>query len=292
MIQYALITGCSSGFGSLIARSLLAQGHHVVATMRERQGRNAAQAQTLLNFAQNYPQSQFQVLELDVTDNDSVTQAISESLALFPQLDVLINNAGVGAGGLSEGFSAAQMQALFDVNVLGVQRMMQAVLPHMRKRQQGLIINVSSISGRLVLPLCGPYTASKFALEALTESYRYELIDSGVDICLLEPAGFGTRFMANMQSPDTPTEGYAPTVQQQAEHMQAQIQNGGAPTGSDPRQVSDAVLKLLSMPAGQRPLRMLVDPSGNQAMHILNRVHAEVQAKFLDHYGYPPHMAF
>lgn len=296
MQKHVLITGCSSGFGALIARSLLSSGHHVIASLREASGRNAPQAEVLQNFAQSQNQGQLDVLEMDVSQDASVQSAIQQAYTLCPQLDLVINNAGVGAGGLSEGFSAAQMQALFDVNVFGVQRVMQAVLPQMRQAQQGLIINISSTSGRLVLPLSGPYTASKFALEALSESYRYELVGSGVDVCLIEPAGFSTRFIANMQSPEKQPSGYQPQIQQQAEQMQAQIQKqnqtGQAAAGPNPKLVSEAVLKLMDMPAGQRPLRTLVDPSGNQAMHILNRVHAEVQAKFLHHYGYPPQSAF
>ena len=122
------------------------------------------------------------VLELDVTSDDSVKIAVAKAIELGGPLDVVVNNAGIGCGGLAEAFTAEQWQQVFDINVFGVQRVSRAVLPSMRERGTGLLINVSSIMGRVVLPFAAPYTATKFALEGMTEAYRYELSGTGVDV--------------------------------------------------------------------------------------------------------------
>ena len=116
-------------------------------------------------------------------------------------LDVVINNAGVGVLGLQEAFTIDDWQKLFDINVFGVQRVNRAVIPGMRARGSGLLIQVASILGRMTIPFYGPYNASKWALEALSENYRTELSGFGVDCCIVEPGGYPTNFMANLMTP-------------------------------------------------------------------------------------------
>src|SRR5579871_1910927 len=186
MSKTILITGTSTGFGKDAALTLAAAGHHVFATMRAADSGNRGAADELRAKG-------IDVVELDVTRDASVDAAFS---ALYQKtggkLDVLINNAGAFIGGLSETYTPGQVSAMFEVNVFGVQRVTRAALPQMRRSKSGLIINIGSILGRVTLPFFGLYGATKFAVEALTESYRYELSQLGVDVVLVQPGPFPT----------------------------------------------------------------------------------------------------
>ena len=149
--QNVLITGTSSGFGLLTARTLLQKGHTVFATMRGVAGKNAAAADGLRKFAEGQDGT-LHLLELDVTNDASVDNAVKTALKLSGRIDVVVNNAGTGSGGLAESFTVDQFKQLFEVNLFGVQRVNRAVLPSMRDTGQGLLIQVSSIMGRIVIP--------------------------------------------------------------------------------------------------------------------------------------------
>ncbi|MDH3710974.1 MAG: SDR family NAD(P)-dependent oxidoreductase, partial [Cyclobacteriaceae bacterium] len=163
-MKNVLVTGSSTGFGLLITKRLLEKGYTVFATMRNLSEGNAAKAEKLNQFAQD-KSGKLHLLDLDVTDESSVQAAVAKAVELEGPVDVLVNNAGVGQGGHTEAFDDAQFKKVFEVNVFGVQRMIRAVLPSMRQRNQGLVINVSSVMGRMIIPFAGIYTASKFALE-------------------------------------------------------------------------------------------------------------------------------
>ena len=168
-----LITGASSGFGKLTALTLLEKGHTVVGSMRGIAGKNRAAAEELQARGGH-------VVELDVTSDESVDQGVSDAIAKANGLDVVVNNAGVGVVGLQETFTPDDWQRLFDINVFGVQRVNRAVLPHLREKNAGLLVHVSSLLGRMTLPFYGPYNASKWAVEALAENYRTELSGFGI----------------------------------------------------------------------------------------------------------------
>lgn len=186
MSKTILITGTSNGFGNDIAKTLAAAGHRVFATMRDMNGRHCEAANDLQSKG-------IQTLELDVTNNASVEAAFKELFGKTGgKLDVLVNNAGIASGGLSETFTPEQLRDLFEVNVFGVHRVIRAALPEMQKSKSGLIINVGSILGRLTLPFYGLYGASKHAVEALTEGYRYELSQLGIDVVLIQPGPYPT----------------------------------------------------------------------------------------------------
>ena len=189
-----LVTGAAGGFGQLITDGLLAAGHRVIATMRAVEERNHAVAERLRGAGAL-------VVEMDVTDTASVDAGVAQAIAAFGQLDVVVNNAGVGVLGLQEAYTAEDLQRLFDINVFGVQRVNRAVLPAMRQRGTGLLIHVSSLLGRITIPFYGPYNASKWALEALAENYRTELSQSGVEVCLVEPGGYPTSFIDHLMKP-------------------------------------------------------------------------------------------
>lgn len=161
--QSILVTGSSSGFGRCISQTLAQQGHCMWATMRQITGKNAAAAQTLQQWAEAENLA-LQVLGLDVSDDRSVQNAVQTAIAGTGALDVVINNAGVMAIGLAEALTVAQVQQMYDVNVIGALRVTQAVLPHWRTRRAGYVIYVSSGGGTVVYPFMRMYGATKVAL--------------------------------------------------------------------------------------------------------------------------------
>ena len=140
-------------------------------------------------------------VELDVTDSQSVDQAVDIVVANAGRIDVLINNAGVAAAGVSEAFTPEQVTALFDVNVIGLHRVTRKVLPILRSQNDGLIINIGTILGRVTFPFFGIYGASKFAVEALTDSLRYEVSQLGVDVALVQPSAYPTQMYSSAAQP-------------------------------------------------------------------------------------------
>lgn len=195
MQKIIFITGASSGFGRDTALTLAAAGHQVFAGMRDINGRNKEVANTLRNHG-------ITPVALDVTCETTTQAAIQTVLEKSGgRLDVVINNAGIASAGVSETFTPEQLRDLFDVNVFGIQRVLRAVLPTLRKQGDGLIINTGSILGRVTFPFFGLYGASKFAVEAMTDSYRYELSQLGVDVVLVQPSAYPTNMYAAMQQP-------------------------------------------------------------------------------------------
>ena len=280
-----LITGSSSGFGALATEVLLQRGHAVFATMREPEGRNKEHADALRRMAAE-SDGTAHVLELDVCSDESVDRAVQSALEHGP-IDVLINNAGIGAGGYAEAFSTEQTRQMFDVNVIGVQRVSRAVLPGMRERGQGLLLFVSSIMGRIVLPYAGIYTASKFAVEGLAESYAYELKGTGVDVSIVQPGGFSTGFGDRMlNASDTQrTKSYGEAASAPDDFWQGVIASLDNPDSPDPRLVADAIADLIAQPQGARPMRTVVAPGMEEMVDPLNDLSSRTQQALLSAMG-------
>ncbi|MEC7574726.1 MAG: SDR family oxidoreductase [Pseudomonadota bacterium] len=255
-----LITGSSSGFGKLIANSLLADGHNVAAAMRDATGRNLASAEALRKAGAI-------IVEIDVTEESSVNSGVADAVDQLGSLDVLINNAGIGVHGLQEAFTIDDFQKLFDVNLFGVQRMNRAVIPHMRRQGHGLLVYVSSLLGRVTLPFYGPYNASKWALEALAENYRSELSVDGIGSALIEPGGFKTDFMSSLLRPgDTERLASLSHMSGAPEQAFAAFDDVLAQNPQqDPQLVADAVLAVVNAAPGERPFRTEVDTLGMAA---------------------------
>jgi NAD(P)-dependent dehydrogenase (short-subunit alcohol dehydrogenase family) len=193
--QVALVTGASSGIGKAAAIALAAAGFQVIGT-----GRNTARATAPAGVT---------YLDLDVTSDESVASVVQQVIHRFGHIDVLVNNAGVGATGAAEEFSVAQTQDIFDINVYGVMRMTKAVLPSMRAQRRGRIINVSSLSGFVPSPFMALYVSTKHAVEGYSQSLDHEVREHGVRILLVEPGPINTPFGANSVQADTPLPLYA-----------------------------------------------------------------------------------
>ena len=254
MSKKVILTGANGGFGKLTVHTLLQKGHQVAATMRNVDGRNKAVATELKNAGAI-------IIEMDVTNTKSVDGAMQEAIDSLQGLDVVINNAGRGVSGMQEHFTPEDFQALFEVNVVGVQRVNRAALPFLRKQGHGVLIHISSLLGRIALPFYGPYQASKWALEAMAENYRVELSGFGIQSLIVEPGGFPTTFMANVMLPSDNSRNEA-----YGEFMNAPEQMGAAfgealknTPDQNPQKVADAIADLLDKPASERPFRTIVD---------------------------------
>ena len=255
-MKNVLITGCSSGFGYDSAKSLAEKGHAVYATMRNTAGKNAKPAAELAAFSKDNNLN-ITVLEMDVTSDASVMAAVDQ----ISKVDVLINNAGLGYGGPIESFTSDQVLAQLDLNIVGTIRAAKAVLPKMRAQQSGLIIQVSSGAGIACFPGFGVYHASKWGLEGLSESMRYELAPLGIDVVIVEPGPFSTNFFGNIVAPENGelasayqhVDGFFRGFQSQ---VMSAFEDSNAPT--DPMLVVESFDKLIDMPAGSRPLRTMV----------------------------------
>lgn len=250
-----LITGCSSGFGFDSAKYLAGKGHHVYATMRNVKTKNAEAAAELRDFA-NSKHVKLEVLEMDVTSDDSVNAAVAQ----IPSVDVLINNAGLGFGGAVEAFTSEQCLAQLDLNIVGTLRTSKAVLPGMRAQKSGLIIQVSSIAGRGAFPGFGVYHASKWGLEGLSEAMRYELAPLGIDVVIVEPGPFSTNFFGNIvqAQSDEIASAYSHVGEffdGFGQQVQTMFEDDNAPT--DPMIVVKIFEDLINSPNGSRPLRTI-----------------------------------
>lgn len=262
MSKTILVTGCSSGFGRKVSEQLARNGHRVYATMRGTQDKNAGIARELqaLGAAEGID---LRVLELDVTSTESVNATSARILAESDALDVLINNAGQMFMGLTETFTPEEFTKQLDINVVGIHRATRAVLPAMRKRGRGLIINLSSTAGRVSLPFFGIYHASKWAVEGYTTALRVELASSGVEVVIVEPGPFTTSLFPSGSRPED-AEGRATSYPEVAHRAFDQMGNAfeelfkNAETPTDPSLVADHLVELIEMTAGTRPFRSVV----------------------------------
>lgn len=234
-----LITGCSSGFGLLTAARLATRGHIVWATVRDL----ARKAPLVKELAKRNTQAV--IRELDVTKPVTIKNVVEEIQETHGRMDVLINNAGYGIGGFFEDLSEEDIRRQMEVNFFGVQNVCREVIPLMRQRYQGKIINISSISGQVATPCLGAYSASKWALEAFSESLYFELGLWGVSVCLVEPGSYPTHIFTqnahyaknfdNAQSP------YFPFSQK----MKNMLQQSVSKLNRDPEDVARLIEKII-----------------------------------------------
>lgn len=263
MSKTILITGTSSGLGKDTAQTLVKAGHRVFGTMRAVTGLHS-------DKAKECQANGIEVIELDVTNDASVDAAFK---SLFQKtggkLDVLINNAGSMVQGISETITAEQTSAMFDVNVIGIQRVLRAALPQMRKNHAGLVINIGAVLGRVTIPFMGLYGATKFAVEALTESYRYELSQLGIDVVLVQPSAYPTNLYTDTHAKDgaraSEYGAVAEIPKAFAKFMAGMFSGANAP---NPHEVAKGIAEVIATPAGKRPERLLIGtPFGADAVN-------------------------
>jgi NAD(P)-dependent dehydrogenase (short-subunit alcohol dehydrogenase family) len=226
--------------------------------MRDPGGRNAKNASEIRALAEK-DSLPIYVLELDVTDDASVQQAVDAAVSKAGHIDVAINNAGYSITGLAEAITTEQAQRLMETNFFGAVRVNRAVLPHMRRQGSGVLMHISSIAGRLVFPSMALYCASKSALEALAETYRYELAAQGIESVIVQPGAYATAVLGNMvtAADEARTDTYGAVRQVPAKFNAALSSFAG-----NAQEVADAVLRIVETPAGEKQLRYLVSRGG------------------------------
>ena len=279
-MKNVIITGRSSGFGLKAVKDFADKGNKVFATMRNPNGKNLKIKTELEEYSSN-----IKVVDMDVTNDMSVINAMNIIFSEAENIDILINNAGIMYIGITEAYSVEQAKFQMETNYFGAIRTIQAVLPSMRKAGKGLIINTSSLVGRMSPPFFGTYTATKHALEGYSQALRYEVSPFGVDVVMVEPGPFGTGLLASGQAPSHSEvlDSYGelagvPTAM--GENFAQMLQSEDAP---DPQWVVDAYLKLAEMPFGSRPTRTVVgitwgvDEINEPTQPIQDRVLKEMQ---------------
>jgi NAD(P)-dependent dehydrogenase (short-subunit alcohol dehydrogenase family) len=269
-----LITGIAGGLGLPTARALMAQGHEVAGSVRNRTGSRADIVAALEAEGAH-------IVEMDVTDTAGTEAGVADAINALGGLDVLFNNAGIGSYGIQELMSPEDMARVFDVNVMGVQRVMRAALPHFRAQGKGTILYTSSLIGRIATPFYGTYSASKWALEAIVECYRTELSGFGIESCIIEPGAMPTAFFDGMVTPiDAAREAqYGDFAAVPAMSAQGLAQLLEATPDQRPERIAEAIIALLALPFGQKHFRTVVDYTGvgpeieryNTALHDVTR---------------------
>jgi NAD(P)-dependent dehydrogenase (short-subunit alcohol dehydrogenase family) len=278
-----LVTGASSGFGRLTASALAHSGHTVYASMRETEGRNAAQAAEVQTYAREQGVD-LRPLDLDVSSTDSAEAAVDRVVGAHGRLDVIVHNAGHMAFGPAEAFTTEQFAELYDINVLSTQRVNRAALPHLRRQGRGLLVWVSSSSSAGgTPPYLSPYFAAKAGMDALAVQYARELSRWGIETSIIVPGAFtrGTNHFAHAGAPRDraraaeyeagPYAGFAVQIQEAFGKI--------VPKDADAGKVAGAIVAVVDTPFGERPFRVHVDPSDDGAevaFPVIDRVRSEM----------------
>jgi NADP-dependent 3-hydroxy acid dehydrogenase YdfG len=284
MSKTIFITGTSTGFGKLMTITLSEAGHTVIAGMRGTNDKNETVAKELSGLAN------VDVVDIDVTNDASVKEAFENTLTKHGKIDVLVNNAGLAGFGLVEAYSIDQIKKFFEVNFYGVIRTYQAVLPGMRKAKSGLIINLTSGASGHAMPFMGPYLASKFGVEAITEAIQDELSQFNIENVTIQPGVYPTEMNSGSKAgvqADKPeiTKEYDPVATEMFNNIGAGLFGKMAEFNMDPQVIADGVLKLINMEEGTRPLRYPLDAiaEGTDIEFINKR--AELKAKWVAKYS-------
>ncbi len=281
-----LITGASSGFGYLGTLHYARLGAKVIASMR---GLPRKEADELKAEAAK-EKLDVHIIQIDVTSDEQVAKGVAEAEQIAGGvIDILVNNAGVGYAGPIELQDMAATKLIFDTNVYGPHRMARAVLPGMRKAKRGVIFNISSQLGRVIVPSAGHYSPTKFALEAMSEAMAYELVPHNVEVCVIQPGGYPTKVWVNRNV--LAKELKDRLTAEEAAAYPALVSRMGEEDGSgrsaDPMDVPSAIAEIAAMPSGTRPLRRAVHP-GSKPQEAINKVSAETQVAWLGNSPFGP----
>ncbi|MBS3922151.1 MAG: SDR family oxidoreductase [Nitrosarchaeum sp.] len=265
MEKVAIVTGTTSGIGYETCLSLARDGFYTFATVRD-----VKKAEKIVQIAKK-ENLKIEIIELDVDDEKSISAAIQKILSKKQQIDVLVNNAGWGLFGSVEDVPVKDFRAQFETNFFGIISIIQKVAPVMRKQKSGVIVNISSVAGRIGFPGSPAYISSKFALEGLSESLRYELGQFGVKVVIIEPGVIKTNFFSSMKiaepKPDSPYKEITEKVIMGVKMM--------AELGTPPSEVATTILKAIK--EKDPKLRYIV---GNDAQMFLEAKRAKTDTEF------------
>jgi NAD(P)-dependent dehydrogenase (short-subunit alcohol dehydrogenase family) len=284
MSKTIFITGTSTGFGKLTAITLANAGHSVIAGMRNTLTKNAAAAKELEAIAN------IEVVDIDITNDASVAKAFETVIAKYGKIDVLVNNAAVSGFGLLEGYSLDSIRQMFEVNMYGVLRTYQAVLPSMRKEKNGLIINITTGASGHTLPFMIPYMASKFVVESITEGMQDELADYGIENVSIQPGVYptemtnGSKTGVNADKEDIITA-YGDAATGKFNALGTALFGKMAQFDMNPQTIADGILELVTMKKGEHPLRFPLDAIAQGTDKEFIQARADIKAKWLNAYS-------
>ena len=282
-----VVTGASSGFGAMSVRALGRFGHTVYAGMRQPDTHNAPAVADLERDARELG-ADLRAIEMDVSDQHSVDQAIDRIVTECGRLDVIVHNAGHMVLGPAEAFTPEQLAGVYDTNVVGAQRVNRAALPHLRAQQSGLLVWVGSSSTRGGCPpFLGPYFAAKAAGDALAVSYAAELIRFGIQTTIVIPGAFtsGTNHFVNAGSPEDNdrdrayTEHYGQLRQELPDRLGSLV-----PPEADAGEVATEIARIINLPDSQRPFRIHIDPS-RDGSEVVSAVADRIRVEFYHRVG-------
>ena len=266
MDKVALVTGSSSGIGFETSLALARNGYHTFATMR-----NLGKDEKIKQIIEKEDLS-IEILELDVDSEESVNRAIKTVSEKKGRIDVLVNNAGYGMWGTVEDVSIDEFKEQFETNFFSIIRLIQKVAPIMRKQNSGNIVNISSVAGRIGFPVSPAYISSKFALEGLSESLRFELMPFGINVIIIEPGVIKTNFFDSMKLSEKSQEDS--TYKEITDKVISGVKMM-AEMGTSPKEVADTIIKALK---DEKPLPRYV--VGNDAMMFLEAKKMKTDAEF------------
>lgn len=264
MEKVAIVTGSSSGIGFETALALATNGYYTYATMRDTRKGNK-----ILEIAKK-ENLKVEVLALDVDKKDTITGSINKIISDKKRIDVLVNNAGYGLFGCLEDLSIEDLKSQFETNFFGLIKTIQVVLPTMRKQRSGIIVNVSSIAGRIGFPASPAYISSKFALEGLSESMRYELEPFGIKTIIIEPGVIKTNFFTSLKKPSTTDSAYKEITEKVMKGLTMM-----ADMGTPPQEVASTIVKAVN---SENPLPRY--PVGNDAIMFLEAKKSKTDIEF------------
>lgn len=284
--QIILVTGAGTGIGKLSARSLAEAGHIVYASMRDIAGRNAPRAAELRALAAARG-LELHPLELDVLSQDSADAAAATIVREQGQLDVVMQNAGHLVVGPTEAFTPEEIVKVFDTNVLGAQRVNRAVLPYLRRQESGLMLWISSTTTKGGFPpFMGPYGAAKAAMDSLAVTLAYEIARFGIETSIVVPGAF-TRGTDHFPSAGKPADAATAAAYGRYDGLMDQIGaklSALTPDHADPQAVADEIVRIVGLPAGQRPMRPVIDFVDDGAAEVFE-VSERVRIEFAHRIG-------
>lgn len=269
--KVAVVTGSSSGIGFETSLLLAGNGFYTYATMR-----NIGKSHKIAEIAERDNLS-LEVLQLDVSDDKSVKDAIDIIAEKQGRIDVVVNNAGYGSTGAVEEFSIDEIKAQFETNFFGAVRVIQSVLPLMRTQRNGIIVNISSIGGRIAFPFSPSYASTKFAIEGMSEALQYEVAQFGIRVILIEPGIIKTNFFENIKrarKAEDPSSPYLQLLQKRIVKVKRMFE-----TGTAAEVVAKVILKAVTSYSEERNLRYVI---GSDAALLTEKRRSMTDGEFFD----------
>lgn len=271
--KVAVITGCSSGIGCHTSLALAVHGFISCATMR-----NTEKIDDILRFVKEKNLS-VKVLEMNVDSDESVESTINQIIRTEKRIDLLVNNAGYSLLGAAEDLTSEEIYSIFDTNVFGIYRTIRNIVPIMRTQGSGMIINISSLNSILPTPFCSAYVATKAALDGLSQSLRYELMNFGIKVTSINPGAIRTNITQHGVHLPIKIQGDRHSIYEKVTNDVLRLTKEAVSSGIDPRQVADLIIQIAN--TRQPEVRYFVGRDAQRLSHARKKINDEEYDKFM-----------